>query len=346
MSNIKLLDCTLRDGGYVNQWNFGNDAICNILKLVFLTKVDIIEAGFIRNVLYDQNKVVFSELKKLDKLMMDNKIVKGKSQLAVMAEIARPLPLDMIEPSNKTDVDIIRVIVWKTKHTPDGEEKDVLAESLEYCKGIVQKGYKVCVQPNRTDQYSDEEFINMLNMFSEINPYAIYVVDSWGTMYSNQVLHYMRIADHVLPKHIRLGFHGHNNMMQTFSAAEKIVECDFEREIILDASIDGIGRGAGNLNLELIARYLNHEKDYSYNLDPIYEIYDSYIKPLRDSYFWGSSLPFLLSADQNANPSYVLDFLESLTTKEMSQVYKLMDERDKILYTAELAEQYMRKVKG
>ena len=256
MNNISVLDCTLRDGGYVNDWRFGENVIEDILHKLCRTNVDILEIGFLRNEPYNPNRVVFPSMEQVQKLSGKLKRKGSKPKLAVMAEIAHPIPLDMIEPSEMNDIDIIRVIVWKSKHI-NGKTVDALQDSYAYCKEIVKKGYQLCIQPNRTDQYSDTEFEDMVKMFRELSPMAIYVVDSWGTMYSNQVLHYMDLADNILEKNISIGFHGHNNMMQVFGTAEKIVERGYDRNIILDASVYGIGRGAGNLNLELITKYLN-----------------------------------------------------------------------------------------
>lgn len=345
MGDIKILDCTLRDGGYVNNWNFGEAVIYDIVKKMLATGVEFIETGFIRNENFHPDRAVFSDLSLLDNFFEKRKICKGNTKIAVMAEIAKPLPLEQIDEASKTNVDIIRVIVWKTKCQTDGKVVDALQESYEYCKEIVNKGYKLCVQPNRTDQYTYEEFQNMITMFTEINPYAIYVVDSWGTMYSDEVLRYMEIADKTLPRGIALGFHGHNNLMQVFSTAEKIVQRDFKRDIILDASIAGIGRGAGNLNLELITRYLNKKCGKAYNLLPLYEIYDVYIKELQRQHVWGSSFPFILSAYANANPNYASFYAEKITLLEMEKVYESMQDDEKILYTAQLAEKYIRSIK-
>ncbi len=344
MGKIKLLDCTLRDGGYVNNWEFGQSNIVSILKNMLSTGVDIVEAGFIRDVKYDENKAVFAELSELDAMMASEGIEKGNASIATMAEIAHPIPLAHIADASTTGCDIIRVIVWKSKHTEDGEVVDALQESYEYCKGIVEKGYKLCVQPNRTDQYSDEEFENMLRLFAKLSPYAIYVVDSWGTMYSGKVLHYMDIADRVLPREIAVGFHGHNNMMQAFSTAEKIIEREYDRDVILDASVDGIGRGAGNLNLELIARYMNEICGTDYRLEPMYEVYDSYIKKLKEEHTWGSTFPFVLSAMNNANPNYAAYYSKDLTLKQMQEAYDSMEGEDIVLYTNDLAQRYKDKI--
>lgn len=340
MSKVRLLDCTLRDGGYVNDWCFGEEVISDILDKMLKSNVDIVEAGFIRDETYDKERAVFPNLKALDGLLARHGIKKGTTKLAVMAEISNPIPLEKIEEASTTGIDIVRVIVWKTKHNVDGQVVDALQEGYEYCKGIINKGYKLCVQPNRSDQYTDDEFKAMIKLFAELNPYAIYVVDSWGTMYANKVLHYMEMADSMLAKTIAIGFHGHNNMMQAFSTAERIVERNFSRNIILDASVAGIGRGAGNLNLELIARYLNHEYQYDYRLEPMYKVYDCYIKSLRKKYTWGSTLPFMLSADYNANPNYASSFSDSMSLLEMDAAYSHMSNDDRIIYTAALAKKY------
>ena len=342
MGSVKLLDCTLRDGGYVNNWDYGMDAICGILNRVLAAKVDIVEAGFIRDEQYNENRAVFPSVLLVDEITEKNRIKKDHAELAVMAEIAHPIPLENIANACETNVDIIRVIVWKSKHTADGKVVDALHESYDYCKGIVEKGYKLCVQPNRTDQYTDTEFEAMIRLFAGLDPYAIYVVDSWGTMYSDDVLHYMELADKILPDTVSIGFHGHNNMMQAFSTAEKIIQRDFDRNIILDASVAGIGRGAGNLNLELIARYLNKKCGAGYDLQPLYDIYDLYIKDLEKKYTWGSTVPFMVSAYRNANPNYAAFFTDRLTVQEMDSVYDSMQGDDLVLYTGKLAEKYAR----
>ncbi len=344
MKKIRLLDCTLRDGGYINDWKFGKDTISGIIDSLIESKIDIIEVGFLRDEEYCCDRSVFSDVSIVDEYA--SKIHSEKIACAAMAEISNPIPIDKIKNADENSIDIIRVIIWKTKRTPDGKVVDALKESYDYCKEIVKKGYKLCVQPNRTDQYSYEEFRNLVKMFAELSPMAIYVVDSWGTMYSNKIIKYMKIADEVLPPEIAIGFHAHNNMMQAFSTAEKIAESGFQREIIIDASIDGIGRGAGNLNLELIARYLNEEHGYSYNLDPMYEIYDKYISELKKKYLWGYTLPFFMSASYNANPNYAQAWDKQLSLSEMKIAYETIDETDAVIYSDAKAEEYKNEIKG
>ena len=177
MPEIKILDCTLRDGGYINNWEFGKSVIEDTIEKLTETSIEIFEIGFLKNESYDDNRVVFNSMQQVK-----NVIGKKKPGIfyTVMCEVVNPLPLDMLEPADNESADAIRVVVWKTKHK-DGKIVDALDEGYEYCKGIVEKGYKLCVQPARVDQYSDEEFINMVKMFSSLDPMAIYVVESYGT---------------------------------------------------------------------------------------------------------------------------------------------------------------------
>lgn len=330
MGNIKLLDCTLRDGGYVNDWNWGKETIEQSVKYLNETGVEIIEVGFIRDVEYDDNVSVYSSMDQVKKVIGKKKT---SVQYAVMAEISNPIPLSMIEDADADGPDIVRVICWKTKHTPEGEVVDALQESYEYCKGFVEKGYKVCVQPNRVDQYSDEEFIEMLKLFSTISPMAIYVVDSWGTLYSDQILHYMHLADSVLPKNIAVGYHGHNNLMQAFANAETIIKEKYEREIIIDASIYGVGRGAGNLNLELVARYMNMYCDKRYSIEPMMQVYDHSLYKLYISHNWGYSFPYFITAFYNANPNFADYYVQNKYNIEtQNEIIRSIPQNNRIIF--------------
>ena len=133
-------------------------------------------------------------------------------------------------------------------------------------------------------------------------------------------------------------------MMQVFGTAEKIVERGYDRNIILDASVYGIGRGAGNLNLELITKYLNEIHGSQYLIDPILEIYDDYLRDLRKKHVWGSSMPFTVSAAYGANPNYASYFDQVLSVVQMKKAFQSMTEYDKVLYTSELAQRYQKEI--
>ena len=248
-----------------------------------------------------------------------------------MAEVVNPLPLEKLSPASDAGPEIIRVIVWKR----------MLQEGYEYCRGIVEKGYRLCVQPARVSQYSDEEFVNMIKMFNQLEPMAVYVVDSWGTMYADTLLHYMRLADEHLKPGIAVGYHGHNNMMQAFDVACAFARQNLQRAMIIDASVYGIGRGAGNLNLELFAKWMNDTMGKNYALEPMVQVYDDYIKTIYQKTSWGFSLPYLISAKYNCNPNFASYFNEKgMTSSEMEKIISSMPDGERIIFTREKADAY------
>lgn len=331
MGKIMLLDCTLRDGGYINNWEFGKDAIYDITRKLEQTNIEIIELGFIKDEPFNENRTVFNNINQVKEIIGEKK---QGVQYAVMAEVINPLPLRKLAPATPDGPDIIRVIVWKR----------MLKEGFEYCKGIVEKGYKLCVQPARVSQYSDEEFVEMIELFNELNPMAIYVVDSWGTMYKEELLHYLKLADKHLKPKIAVGYHGHNNMMQAFDASCAFLEQKMNRDLIIDASVYGIGRGAGNLNTELYAKYVNDKYNCSYDLTPLTQIYDLYISKIYEIYKWGYSVPYFVSAKYNCNPDFA-DYYEKIGCSPalLEECISSMNPDDRIIFNKNKANKYLKR---
>ena len=332
MGSIRLLDCTLRDGGFVNDWRFGVEAIPNIIRDLERSGIEAIEIGFLKNEPYQPGRVVFNDVEQIKQTI-------GKKKpgvlYSVMCELVTPLPLDRIPPAEADGLDLIRMMLWKTKRLDNGDVVDALQDGYTYCKALVDKGYRLCIQPVRVDQYSDDEFVSMLHQFSELDPLAIYIVDSWGTQNPENMLHYMNIADQVMPKHIALGYHGHNSMMQALSIAQALLWKNYSRDIMIDASVHGIGRSAGNLHSELIAKYLNDEYEKHYEVAPILQIYENYIQKIRQTESWGYSIPYFLTAAYNCNPAYAkyLSGTKKLGVDEIQFVLSHLSPMGKIIYS-------------
>lgn len=332
MSNIKLLDCTLRDGGYINDWKFGKNAIHDVIKVMTSGTCDIFEIGFLKNEQYCNNRTVFSNTEQIQKLISPKqKCVK----YAAMIEVVNPLPIELLNECDGESIDIIRVIVWKR----------LLKEGLAYCQEIVNKGYQLCVQPARVDQYSDEEFIDMCKEVNKIAPSAMYVVDSWGTLNVERILHYVDLANKKLNSSISIGYHGHNNLMQAYGTAIQFINMKMEREKIVDASIYGIGRGAGNLNLELIAKYLNDTQNYNYKILPMLDIYDKYLASIYEIKSWGYSISYYLTAVYKCNPNYA-SYYETecqLKSNQIANILANISKEDKIIFSCNRADEYLKK---
>lgn len=315
MNAIHTLDCTLRDGGYCNKWNFGLDNIKKITSGLVDANIDIIECGFLTDKeKYDPNVTKFNKLEQL--LDVIPEIREGKLFVAMMNY--GEYKIDDLPDYDAQSIDGIRVAFHK---------KDLL-EALELCKQIKAKGYKVFVQAMVSLCYSDEEFLSMIQEVNEFEPYAFYIVDSFGMMKNKDLIRLFYVVEHNLKENIWIGFHSHNNMQLAYSNAQILVGVQTNRDIIVDSSIYGMGRGAGNLNTELFIEYLNENYNKNYQLTPLLIIIDEIINGFYQRNYWGYSLPNYISAAHNSHPNYAtyLDDRKTLTIESINEIFEMMDE--------------------
>lgn len=328
MSGIKVLDCTLRDGGYCNEWMFGFDNIKKIVKGLVDAEIDIIECGFlVENLEYQQDATKFSDLMQLSTFLPS----KSLEKLFVAMINYGEYDVERLPQYDGYSIDGIRVAFHK---------KDLLG-ALEVCRIIKQKGYKVFVQPMVSLSYTDIEFINLINMCNEIEPYAFYIVDSFGAMNTRDLNRLFSIVENNLKSDIWIGFHSHNNMQLSYSSAQNLIHINTNRNIVIDSSIYGMGRGAGNLNTELLIQYLNEVRSCSYKTPPLLNIIDEIINLFYEQNHWGFSLPNYLSAVYNTHPNYAAYLSEknTLTYENMDQIFSIMDDEKRITYDKKYIEQ-------
>ena len=327
MGEVKLLDCTLRDGGYINDWRFGETAVKDITNKLTESGIDYIEVGFLKDEGNIPGRTVFPAVSEIEKYT--HGAVKGGITYCAMCEALNPLPVEYIEHNDGRSIDVIRVIVWKR----------LLKEGYRYCKGVVERGYRLCVQPNRVDQYSFEEFREMIGLFNELSPMALYVVDSFGLLNSDELMEYAEIADQELAGNSALGYHGHNNLQQAFETAQAFIKRGFKRDVLLDGSVYGIGRGAGNLCTELIAEYMNRRLNKQYNVRKLLEINDNYIQDIFKKEKWGYQPGYYLTAKHRCNPMYGLYYEGDLKLKsaDIDVLLSGLSPEDKIIFNRQTA---------
>lgn len=313
MNNIQILDCTLRDGGYCNQWKFGYQNIHKIVTSLMEANIDIIECGFLTDrVQYDHDTTKFSCEEELRPFILRKC---GKLFVAMMnygEYDVRKLP-----QRSEGGLEGIRVAFHKRD----------MVEAVELCRIIQKKGYQVFVQPMVSVSYSDEEFLQLIKKINEIKPYAFYIVDSFGMMKEKELIRFFYMIEHNLDSSIRIGFHSHNNMQLAYSNAQKLAVLHTDRKLIIDTSVYGMGRGAGNLNTELFVEFLNENIGSCYELKPLLSIIDEVINEFYQQNYWGYSLPNYLSAKHNAHPNYAkyLDDQKTLTVEDMESIFEMMD---------------------
>lgn len=314
--NIKLLDCTLRDGGYINDWNFSNKDISKILNSLSSSDVDIIECGYLNN---KNGKISHSTLFPNTQIFDDLtlKIKFSKVQKVVMINLG-DFDVKKLIAQDHTNIDGIRLAFHKEK----------LEDALKEAKQIIKLGYKLFFQPMVTKNYTDLEFLSMIEKVNKLEPYSFYIVDSFGSMTLEEFHKYIVIAHNNLESTISLGYHSHNNMQLAFSNAVSMCSMNMKREIIIDASIYGIGRGAGNLNTELIADFLNKSYETQYNTLPLLEIIDELLNALMKKTPWGFSPAQFLSASFNCHPNYAT-YLINTNTSHIVDIKKILEKLPK-----------------
>lgn len=323
-SKSLVLDCTLRDGGYVNDWKFGQKNIKTIISSLENANINFIECGFLGDYDYSAGYTRFNSLDPINKIIGK----KNKTNYVVMVNYGN-YGLEKIPEYCGYGINCIRVAFHK---------KDMV-EALEYSKGVKEKGYKVFIQAMVTSNYTDNEFEYLIKKCNEFNPFSLYVVDSFGTMKRKELLHYYIMLERLLNNEIYPGFHSHNNMQLSFSNVITLLD-EAKREFIIDSSVYGMGRGAGNLNTEILVEYLNDNYDGRYQLAPILETMDSVINKVFNKNSWGYSLPNYLSASYNCHPYYAkyLDEKNNLSVNDINNIFAMLDVDKKMEFDKEYIE--------
>lgn len=307
--DFKVLDCTLRDGGYVNDWSFGQANIKRVTERLTEANIDIIECGFLsQKKKYDPDKSIFDTISRLSKVIPSKR---GSCKYVCMINYGEYNSKD-IPDFDGSSVDGIRVVF----HKQDAKE------ALNFCRELSSKGYMLFIQPMVTINFSDFELLELLQDVNKINPYAFYIVDSFGVMKKNDLLRIFHLIDNNLSKNIKIGYHSHNNLQLAYSNAQALLDVCTKRTRIIDATVFGIGRGAGNLNTELFVQYVNELYECKYNIYPLLQIIDETLNQLYSTNYWGYSLPHYLSAISNCHPNYAsyLSDKNTLTVESISEI--------------------------
>lgn len=319
MSNISILDCTLRDGGYVNSWKFGKLTINKILNNLTQSNIDVIECGFISDIEYNENKTLFSHINQVDSIFKnhDKKIL----YVGMIALGYKEIHYSKIPKCEDQIITGIRL----TFHQHEIEK------AVEYARDLMKKGYKVFMQPVGTITYSDGELIDLIQIINKLNPFAFYIVDTFGTMTKEDLLRMFYLIDHNLDLDINIGFHSHNNLQLSFSNAQELMEINTKRHIIIDSSVFGMGRGAGNLCTELVTQYINENIDDKYDIVPLFEIIDEHLSQIKEENPWGYSAPYYIAAVNNCHPNYASHLMnkQTITSSDINNILKSipMDKR-------------------
>ena len=331
MNSVKVLDVTLRDGGCVIDFNFGQAYMNQILNGLEESGVDIIELGYI-----DSKKgTVEGRTQFCDEQVIPKHFLKSKKQgtsYVAMFDFGKFDP-ETLSPYDGNGIDGLRIAFHK---------KDRL-NMVPTAKKVLEKGYKLFIQPMTIMRYDDKELLELLDVVNtELSgATAFYVVDSFGEMRMNDMNRVIHLVDRNLDPKIQMGFHSHNNLQLSYSNAVTMLQFFTSRDLIIDASILGMGKGAGNLNTELFLEHLNLYYGKKYKIAPLLEVIDKVVNTIRAEFYWGYSIEYYLSSINHCTPSYAGHFYKKhmLPVEQVAELLGMIAEDKKISFDKEYAEQ-------
>lgn len=327
MNDLKLLDCTLRDGGYVNEWRWGFHTAKKIIKLLMMSNVEVIEVGFLRNTeKYSKDVTVCDRIEELNRLLPGNK------RNAMYSAMLMCSNYDICKLSDYPGygIEMIRI----TAH-----ENDIL-DGLSYAETVKEKGYKVSINPINIMGYSDAKLLQILERVNEVHPYQFSIVDTFGSMKRRDMERIVSLVDCNLDRNIRVSLHLHENMSLSSSLAQGFVDKHLNRPTAVDASLMGMGRSPGNLPIELMADYLNEYMNKNYDIDFMMDAIQDYIEPLKGSMNWGYNPAYFLSARYNLHRNYAEHYMKKgdLTTRDINHILSRFQSSEAAVFNREYAD--------
>jgi len=293
--DVKVLDCTIRDGGLINKFKFTDEFVRAVYKACIESGVDYMELG------YKASKKIaskdefgvwkFCDEEDIRKIIGDND---SPLKLSVMADAERTDYHNDILPKSESIIDMVRVATYVHQ----------IPTAVDMIKDAHDKGYETTINIMAVSQLRERDLDEALEILSKTEVDVIYIVDSFGSLYSEDIQYltakYLRYAQE---SGKMLGIHAHNNQQLAYA---NTIEAIILGTSYVDATIAGLGRGAGNCPMELILGFLKNPK---YHLRPILECIEKHIPDLKRELSWGFDIPYMLTGQFNQHPRSAISFL-------------------------------------
>ncbi len=310
---IKVLDCTIRDGGLINNHQFDDRFVREVYKALSEANVDYMEIG------YKNSAKLFSpqEYGKW-KFCNDEDIkqvidgIESKTKISVMVDVDR-VDIEDIKPSKESPVDMIRVASYV---------KDI-DKAIFLVNHFSDKGYETTINIMAISKALDNELNEALHQLEEESKAdVVYIVDSFGALYQETTEFLIKKAKNIL-KSKEIGIHGHNNQQLAFS---NTIEAIIHDANYIDATVYGLGRAAGNCPLELILGFLKNPK---FDIRPVLDLISKEFIPLREKMEWGYIIPYAITGILDEHPRAAMVLRESDKKENYREFYESLVGTDK-----------------
>ena len=310
--DLKIVDCTMRDGGLVNNFRFSDEFVKDLYNTCVKSGIDYMEFGYKASKdIFDENdfgKWKFCKDDDIRAIVGDNNT---DLKISVMADVGRTNFQRDIIPKNESPIDLIRVATYIT----------TIPSAIEIIEDAKAKGYEVSCNIMAVSKVNNEELFNGLNEIANSSTDFIYIVDSFGSFYPEQIARftdkYVELGNKYNKK---IGIHAHNNQQLAFANTITAMMHDAK---MLDSTISGMGRGAGNCYTESLLGFLRNPK---YKLIPVMDFVQKHIVKLKEEgNIWGYDIPYLLTGILNTHPAPAIKFIKDGRTDYSKYYHELLD---------------------
>ena len=293
---IKVFDCTVRDGGLINSHHFDDGFVKAVYATCVAAGIHYMELG------YKGSKKIFAPAKygiwkycdedDIRRIVGDNKT---GTKLSVMADVERTDYHTDILPKNKSVIDLIRVATYIHQ----------IPTAIDMIKDAHDKGYETTVNLMAVSIVSDKDLYDALELFVTSPVDTIYLVDSFGSFFPKQVREMTaKFREIVKGTDKQIGIHAHNNQQLAYA---NTIDALIYGASLLDVTINGMGRGAGNCPMELLLGFLKNPR---FDLRPVLECIQKTFVPLRHQMKWGYAIPYMIGGQLNQHPRAAIEVVE------------------------------------
>lgn len=319
--SVQITDCTIRDGGYLLNKNSDPEFVKGLIKGMVDAGIDFVETGFLQNVVNGET-IVYHDSKDVIKYLPEES---KKTNYLGFCDNSR-YSAEKLNDYDEKSFKWMRISF--AKHEID--------DSLKFCADAMKKGYLIQFNPMDSISYTAEERAALIEKVNIVKPAAFSIVDTFGAMYMDDLIEIFKQVDALLDKDIKIGLHSHDNLGLSSALAEQMIMLANEsgRDIIVDGSLLGMGRGAGNAKTELLADYLNKKCGANYDIPKLLETIDKYIVPLLKDIHWGYDLPMFVCGTKHSHVDnvYHLQNTYQCTANEVFDVIEKLSSGQRTRY--------------
>ena len=308
---IKVLDCTLRDGGYVNNFSFGEENKIEISNKLVSSGIDIIELGFLMNGKYTSDQSLYNKVSEAENYIDKFSI---NQQFCLM-----------IRP-DWYDINLLERATEKINTLRFAFHASDIELTLNQAKKAKEFGYSVYLNPVNVTSYTESELSFLLDKMNDFKPDGVSIVDTFGSLLPKNFKRVLKIFHLELEKNITLGLHLHENLSLAMGLAYQFLDemCNI-RNVIIDSSLLGMGRIPGNLCTELITGWLNIEYDAKYDQKQIFNLLSSTIQPIREKFVWGYLPAYAKTGFEKVHRDYA-EYMIEKTDFTIAQIFEVIED--------------------